>query len=56
MAIVHNTVGSLTEGDEQRAVIPQCISSLYNAVTKCVLTVLALARGLFSIRNYLGGY
>lgn len=36
MSIVHNTVDSLTGANEQGQVIPEYISSLYNAMTKRV--------------------
>lgn len=55
ISIVHNTVGSLTGGNEQGAVIPEYISSLYNAVTKHALTVLALAGEYSALEPCLGG-
>lgn len=55
MSIVHNTVDSLTGGNEQGAVIPEYISSLYNAVTKHALTVLALAGEYSALEPCLGG-
>lgn len=56
MPIVHNTVDSLTGGNEQGAVIPEYISSLCNVLTQQGLTVLALVGESSALETCLGGY